>query len=224
MTMTTDKISTKARSGNNFVRSTPTVAELGNSTRSSITSDLNTGHHEVTNSKSNRGAGVIDASAMSSAAVFGQHAEHVFGKLGSRGGKAKEGMDISSLVGGGSRKGTQTQVKGEAKGTTNSRDTADDVSAIDWATVPGIGSSMGSFNKNSSSTTVTGSNGDSFVQEPVEAFDTNSFMVATRSNMEINVKKGAHRFKNTFESAAIINHNKTTKADFEEDILNKQAR
>jgi hypothetical protein len=66
---------------------------------------------------------------------------------------------------------------------------------------------MGGFDENIVGTTIVASNGDSFVQEPVKMFDTNCFVVAASSNMDVDVQDGADFLETAFEGATIIHNN-----------------
>jgi hypothetical protein len=113
-------------------------------------------------------------------------------------------MDIQSLIGswGGSRR--QTEIEREAKRPTNSRDTPDDISAIDGAAVPSVSGSVRSFDEDSVGAAIIGSDAHGFVKEAMKMFDANSFVVAASSHMNVNVEDGADFVEETFESAAVI--------------------
>jgi hypothetical protein len=61
------------------------------------------------------------------------------------------------------------------------------------------------------------------VEAAEEAFDTNSFMVATRSSVKTDAKKLTSFAENTAESASSINNDEATHADFKEHFLKQKA-
>jgi hypothetical protein len=63
---------------------------------------------------------------------------------------------------------------------------------------------VGGFDENSVGTTIVASNGDSFIQESMEVFNANGFVVATSGNMEIDVQQRADGFEEAFEGAAVV--------------------
>ena len=132
-------------------------------------------------------------------------------------------MDIGGLLLGRSQSWRKAEVVGEAEGPADSRNAANNVSAINGAAVPSVGSSMGGFDENSVGTAIVTSNSDSFVQEAVEVFDTNGFMIATGCDMEIDAEDGADFFEETFEGTAVVDNNEAAEANFQENVLDKQA-
>jgi hypothetical protein len=72
VTVTAHKVSTMTGGVHNFVRSAAAVRQLGNSTSGSIGLDLDKGHHQITNSKGNRGASGIDSFAVGSTTILGE--------------------------------------------------------------------------------------------------------------------------------------------------------
>ena len=101
----------------------------------------------------------------------------------------------------------KAQVERKTEGAADSWDTADNVGTIDGAAVPGVGGSMGCFDEDSVGTAIVASNSNSFVEEAVEVFDTNGFMIATSGYMEIDAEDGADFFEETFEGTAVIDDN-----------------
>jgi hypothetical protein len=102
----------------------------------------------------------------------------------------------------------------------NGRNTADNVGTIDGAAVPGISRCMHSFDKDFMvGAAIVSGNGNSFVEKAMRFFHTNGFMVAFSCYMEGNAKERADCFEHAFEWAAVVNNNKTTKEDFEQDFL-----
>ena len=82
---------------------------------------------------------------------------------------------------------------------------------------------MRSFDEDSVGATIITGNGNSFVEEAVEVFNANGFVVATSGDVEIDAENGADFFKEAFESTAIINHNNAAKTNLEKDVLDKEA-
>jgi hypothetical protein len=79
---------------------------------------------------------------------------------------------------------------------------------------------MGSLDEDSVGSTIVGGDGDSFVEKTMEVFDTDSFMIATSSNVNIDIEDGADFVKETFESTAVVDRNQTAEANFQKDFLN----
>jgi hypothetical protein len=151
---------------------------------------------------------------------FGQEAQDLFSKLSGRPSQTEESMDIGGLLG--SWGGTKAEVERESERPANSWNTANDVGTVDRAAVPGISSGMGSLDKHSVSAAIIGRDADSFIQKAMEVFNTNSFVVTTGSHMDINMQKGADSLEDTFEGAAVVNNEETTKANFEKNFLDEE--
>jgi hypothetical protein len=134
----------------------------------------------------------------------------------------EKSMDVGSLVGGGGWGRAEAEIKGETKRMTNRRDAANNIGTIDRTAVPGIRSGVSSFNKNSVSATVIGSNGNGFIQKLVEMFDADGFMVPLGSAMEGDVEEKANLFEEAFKGAAIVDNDNAAETNFEEHILNKK--
>lgn len=139
--------------------------------------------------------------------------------MSSRAGKTEKSMDIGSLVRGWSRSRRQTEIKRKPERPTDSRNTANDISAIDRAAVPSIGSSVRGFDKNGIGAAIIGGNGNSFVQKAMEFLDTNSFMVAASSDMDFDIEKRTNFLKEALERAAVVDRNQTAEANFQKDFL-----
>ena len=74
--------------------------------------------------------------------------EDLLGELGGRSGKAKEGMDVPSLIRSWGRGGAITQVERESERLTDSRDISmDNTSTINGAATPSVSSSVRSLNE-----------------------------------------------------------------------------
>lgn len=142
--------------------------------------------------------------------------------MGSRSSKAKKSVDIGSLLFSSGWSGAHTEVKRESKRTPGGWDTADDVGAINGAVVPSMSSGMIGFDKDSVGATVISCNGDGLVEEAVEMLDTCGFVIATSGNVNHDVQNGADRLEETIESSAIINNDKTAKANFQKHDLDQQ--
>ena len=74
---------------------------------------------------------------------------------------------------------------------------------------------MGSFDEDSVGAAIVGSNGDGFIEEPMEVFDTDGLVVTTGSDMEFDMKNCADFLEETFEGAAVVNDDQPAEADFE---------
>jgi hypothetical protein len=80
-----------------------------------------------------------------------------------------------------------------------------------------------SFDKNRVGAAIIGSNSNSFIEESVEMFNSDSFVVAASSGMKVNGKGSADSLEESFKSAAIINDNQTTgESDLQKDFLDKE--
>jgi hypothetical protein len=82
---------------------------------------------------------------------------------------------------------------------------------------------MGGFDEIFVSTAVVGSNSDCFVEEAVEFFHTDGFVVTAGSNMNVNVEDGTDCVEEAFEGATVVHNNESTETDFEENILDKES-
>jgi hypothetical protein len=80
-------------------------------------------------------------------------------------------------------------------GAADGGNTADNVTTINGAAIPGIGSSVGGFKKDGIGATIISCNGDGLIQEAVELVSTSSFVVAFGGNVNGNAKKGADGFE-----------------------------
>ena len=99
------------------------------------------------------------------------------------------------------RGGAQTQVERKSERSTDSRDTADNISTIDGAAVPSVSYSVRGFDKNRVGAAIIGSNSNSFIEESVEMFNSNSFVIAESSDMKVNGKSSADSLEESFKSA-----------------------
>jgi hypothetical protein len=66
-------------------------------------------------------------------------------------------------------------------------------------------------------------NSDNLVEAAEETFNTNGFVVAMRSSMEMNAKKRAGFAEDAAESASSIDNDEAAYADFEENFLEQKA-
>ena len=139
--------------------------------------------------------------------------------MSSRAGKTEKSMDIGSLVRGWSGSRRQTEIERKPERPTDSRNTANDIGAIDGAAVPSISSSVRGFDENGIGAAIIGGNGNSFVQKAMEFLDTNSFVVAASSNMDFDIEKRTNFLKEALERAAVVDRNQTAEADFQKDFL-----
>jgi hypothetical protein len=132
-------------------------------------------------------------------------------------------MNIRSLIGSWSRSGDEAQVKRKTELPTDSRNTADDVGAIDGTAVPSVGSSVGGFDEDDVGASIVGSDSDSFIKKTVEVFDGNGFVVASSSDVDIDMENIADGLEQTLEGTAIVDDDKTAEADLQKDFLDEQA-
>ena len=116
----------------------------------------------------------------------------------------------------------EVTVNGEAEGSANGRDTADDVGAINGGGVPGIDGTMGCFRGDFG---VAGSlvdgNFQGFVEEAEQPFDGDGLMVAAKGWVIGEVECAAHGFEVFFEGGAGVRGNKEADADAEKDVLHE---
>jgi hypothetical protein len=99
------------------------------------------------------------------------------------------------------------------------------VGAVNGAAVPSVSSGVSSLDKNSVGALVIGGNGNSLVEKMVEVFDSNSFMIPTSSDIDINVEKGTDGLKEALEGASIIDNNQPAETNFRRTLWTKrQAR
>jgi hypothetical protein len=122
----------------------------------------------------------------------------------------------------GSRGGRETEIERETKWATDSGDAANDVGAINRTAVPGIGGGVSSLDEDCVGASIIGGDGNCVVQESVEVFDANSFVVATSCDMNINVEDGANSLEEAFESAAVIDNDQPAETDFQKDFLDEK--
>jgi hypothetical protein len=120
------------------------------------------------------------------------------------------------------RGGAQTQVKRKLERLPDSRDTADNISTINGTAVPSVSSSVRSFDKNRFSAAIVGSDSNSFIEELVEMFNSDSFVVTASSDMKVNGKSSADSLEEAFKSAAVINDNQSAESDLQKDFLDKE--
>jgi hypothetical protein len=160
-----------------------TLREFCNGTRRGVAVDLNTSHDEIANRVRDSLASVVDSGPVCSAAIFGENTEDAGRELRGRRGLAEELVDILGLIGGRGGGRTEAEVKGKKKGAANSWNTVNNVSTVDRATVPGISQGVSSFNKYFVGAVFISGNGGSFIEEAMEFFDTDCFMVAFSSDV-----------------------------------------
>jgi hypothetical protein len=78
------------------------------------------------------------------------------------------------------------------------------------------------FDKNRVGAAIIGSNSNSFIEESVEMFNSDSFVVAASSDMKVNGKSSANSLEESFKSATVINDNQTAESNLQEDFLDKE--
>jgi hypothetical protein len=120
------------------------------------------------------------------------------------------------------RGGAQTQVERKSERSTDSRDTADNISTINGAAVPSVSSSVRGFDKNRVSAAIVSSDNNSLIEEWVEVFNSDSFVIAASSDMKVNGKSSVNSLEESFKSAAVINDNQTAESDLQKDFLDKE--
>ena len=86
----------------------------------------------------------------------------------------------------------------------------------------GLSSSVCSFDKNRVSAVIVGSDSNSLIEESVEVFKSDSFVIAASRDMKVNGKSSADSLEESFKSAAVINDNQTAKSDLQKDFLDKE--
>jgi hypothetical protein len=86
----------------------------------------------------------------------------------------------------------------------------------------GLSSSVCSFDKNRVSAVIVGSDSNSLIEESVEVFKSDSFVIAASRDMKVNGKSSADSLEESFKSAAVINDNHTTKSNLQKDFLDKE--
>ena len=131
----------------------------------------------------------------------------MFSKLGGRRRETKEGMDVGSLVGSGGRGRAQAKVEREAERSSNIGNTANNISTVIGAAVPSASSGVRSFSKNGIGAAIIDSNSNSFIEESVEVFNSDSFVIAVSSDVEVNGKSSANSLEESFNSAAVVDDN-----------------
>jgi hypothetical protein len=156
---------------------------------------------------------------MNGTTLFGEKTKDLLGELGCGGSETEERMDVGSLLQSWSRGRTQAEVEGETTGMPNGGDAANDISPIDRAAVPSVCSSVGSLDEDSVSATVVSGNSDSFIQETMKVLNTDSFVIATGSNMDACIQNRTDLLEQTLEGTAVVDDNETTETDFQEDFL-----
>jgi hypothetical protein len=148
----------------------------------------------------------------------------LLGKLGIRGSETEKSVDIGSLLQSRGWGRTKAEVERETKGSTNSRDAANNIDPIYRAAVPNISGSVGSLGKDSVGATVISGDGDSFItKEAMKVFHTNGLVIATSSNMDADIQDGADRLKQAFEGTAIIDNDETAETNFQKNFLDQQS-
>ena len=95
------------------------------------------------------------------------------------------------------------------------------ISTVNGAAVPSISSSLRSFNKHGISAAIIGSDSNSFIEESVEVFNSDGFVIALSSDMDVNELSSANGLEES-KSAAVINNNQTAKSELQKDFLDKQ--
>jgi len=199
------------------------IRKFSDITGCGIAGDLDTGCDKIADGEGDNRARCIGAFTVDSTTFFSEKAEYLFSKLGGRRRETKEGMDVGSLIRSGGRGRAQAKVERETKRSSNSGNTANNISTVNGADVPSVSSGVRSFNKNGISAAIIGSNSDSFIEESVELFNSDSFVIAASSDVEVNGKSSANSLEESFKSAAVVDDNQTAKSDFQKNFLDKEA-
>ena len=208
VTVATGEVGSTTGSFDNFIRSAPTVRKFSDSTGGGIASDLDTGCDRIAEGEGDNRARYICVFTVDSTTFFSEKAEYSFSELGGRRREMKEGMDIRSLVRGGGRGRAQAKVKREVERSSNNGNTANNISTVNGAAVPSVSSSVRSFNKNGVSAAIIGSNSNSSIAESVEVFNSDSFVIASSSDVEqVNEKSSTNSLEESFKSAAMVDDN-----------------
>ena len=118
--------------------------------------------------------------------------------------------------------GEELKVDGELEFSANSGNTAGDVSTVNGASIPSICGNGDGGTDALKGATIVGGNGNSFVQVAEKTLDTNSLVVAPGNWVEGDLKDIAHGSEGSLKSATGINHNETTQANLEQNILEEQ--
>lgn len=100
------------------------------------------------------------------------------------------------------------------------RDATDDVCTVDGAAVPSVHCNHGGFDPNKVCAAIGAGNGDGFVETGEEAFDTDSFMIATGSRVETDAEECTSIRENAIEAGtASIHGNEAMHTNFQKDFL-----
>ena len=205
ITIATDEVGSLTSSFENFIRSAPMIRKFSDSTGGGIIAgDLDTGGDKIADGEGDNRARCIGAFTVISTTFFSEKAEYSFSELGGRRRETKEGMGVGSLVRGLGRGRAQAKVEREAERLSNSRNTANNISTVNGAAVPSV---ISSFNKNRISATIIGGNSNSFIEESVEVFNSDSFVIAVSSDVEVNGKNSTNNLEESFKSAAVVDDN-----------------
>ena len=181
-------------------------------------------HDEVADREGDRGTRFLSAFSVDGATLLGQETQNLLIKSRSWCSEAQEGVDVGSVLLGRCWGRRKADIEREAKRTINSRDTANDIGAIDGAAVPCVSGSVGCYHENGIGATIIGSDGDSFIQELMKMLDANSLVVASStSNMNIVIEDAADLFDETFERTAVVDNEQSTKANFQKDVLDEKS-
>ena len=73
---------------------------------------------------------------------------------------------------------------------------------------------MGCFHENGIGAIIIGCDGGSFIQEAMKILNADSLVVASSSNIKIDIEDAPDCFEETFESTAIVGNDQSAKADF----------
>lgn len=115
----------------------------------------------------------------------------------------------------------EREVKRELEFTANGGDAADNVSAVDWAGVPGISGAVDGFDEDLVSASIVACDSDAAVKHTEKTFDTHGFVVTTSSSVEFQFELCTHGFEEAAKSAAGVDNYRISETDFEEKLLHE---
>jgi len=121
------------------------------------------------------------------------------------------------------RKLVEVNVHGEFEVDTKSDVAAGDVGVVSGSRVPGIGSHEGGFNKNFVGISTTAFSFDILVQEAMETFYFEAFVVASGEGDPTNFEGSTHLLEDISEFAVCVDYDHACNTNTKEDILEELA-
>ena len=115
------------------------------------------------------------------------------------------------------------QIERKRENATDSGDGARDLSSINGASVPGICCGVGDAFEHElgRNTTIGGGDGDGFVENLKESFDSQGFMIAAGDAMVTDLEDFGHGDEITFKLAVVVDDNQAAETNFQEDLLHE---